>query len=212
MANSLRHRQCCGFGSVSFGPPGSGSVIICTDPDPDLRVSYTPPWLPRHYSPSNKKWSSIYQLKKVRKTFISTVLRLLYEFLSLKTDVNVPSKSNSSLISKKRIFCWHHKNHRLKQQDPDPQPDPWYGSADLDPYQNVTDPKHWSQLIAADLCHRTKIIKEKQASFLSVGLIPSPILLLCYAERRKTKREVREVAIITEFADGGGGGGGNERL
>jgi hypothetical protein len=30
--------------------------------------------------------------KKVRKTSISTVLRLLYDFLSFKNDVNVPSK------------------------------------------------------------------------------------------------------------------------
>jgi hypothetical protein len=31
---------------------------------------------------------------KVQKTLISTVLRLLFEFLSLKNDVKVPSKSN----------------------------------------------------------------------------------------------------------------------
>jgi hypothetical protein len=34
------------------------------------------------------------QVKIVRKTFISIVFGLLYAFLSLKNDVNVPSKSN----------------------------------------------------------------------------------------------------------------------
>jgi len=33
------------------------------------------------------------QAKKLRKTLISTVLRLLYDFLSLKNGVNVASKS-----------------------------------------------------------------------------------------------------------------------
>ncbi len=60
-------------GSVNdFGPPGSGSVIICTDPDP-----------------------SITNFKKVRKTLISTVLWLLYDFfLSLKTYKLYLQKSN----------------------------------------------------------------------------------------------------------------------
>jgi hypothetical protein len=38
--------------------------------------------------------------KKVRKTLIPTVLRLLCDFLSLKNNVNVASKSNK----KKKIF------------------------------------------------------------------------------------------------------------
>ncbi len=45
-----------------FGP--SGSVIFCTDPDP-----------------------SHHHAKIVRKTLISAVLRLFYDFLSLKDDV-----------------------------------------------------------------------------------------------------------------------------
>jgi hypothetical protein len=40
-----------------FGPTGSGSVIICTDPDSDLDLDL-----------------SIIMQKKVRKTLISTVL------------------------------------------------------------------------------------------------------------------------------------------
>ncbi len=36
-----------------------------------------------------------YQAKIVKKTLISTVLRLLYDFLPMKNDVNVPSQSNN---------------------------------------------------------------------------------------------------------------------
>jgi hypothetical protein len=52
--------------------------------------------------------------KIVRKTLISTILPLLFDFLSLKNYVNVPSKSN-------------------KQKNFKP-----------DPYQNVIDTQHWS--------------------------------------------------------------------
>ncbi len=53
-----------------FGPPGS--VFIFTDPYPDPSI--------------NKQ--------KLRKTFFSTVLWLLNDLLSLKTDVNVPTVCN----------------------------------------------------------------------------------------------------------------------
>ncbi len=56
-----------------FGAPGSGSGSISQ----------------RHGS-----GSFYHQAKIVRKILISTVLRLLYDFLSLKNNVNVPSKSN----------------------------------------------------------------------------------------------------------------------
>jgi hypothetical protein len=55
-----------------LGPPGSGSV--------------------------SKMFGSgtfYHQLKIERKTLIPTVLRLLYDFLSLQNDVNVVSKSNT---------------------------------------------------------------------------------------------------------------------
>ena len=46
--------------------------------------------------------------KIVRKTLILTVLLLLFYFLSLKNDVNVPSKSNKQKILKTYgSFCWH---------------------------------------------------------------------------------------------------------
>jgi hypothetical protein len=38
--------------------------------------------------------SFYHQAKIVSKTLIPTVLRLLFDFLSLKNDVNVPSKRN----------------------------------------------------------------------------------------------------------------------
>jgi hypothetical protein len=44
--------------------------------------------------------------KLVRKTLIPTVLRLLFDFLSLKNDVNVVSKSNMQDGNKKLFFFW----------------------------------------------------------------------------------------------------------
>jgi hypothetical protein len=63
----------------AFRPPGSRSTSQ-KDPDPD-------PYL-------------YHQEKIVRKTLIPTVLCLLLDFLSLKNDVNLPSK----VISKKTLF------------------------------------------------------------------------------------------------------------
>ncbi len=57
-----------------FGPPGSGSIS-------------------QMYWPGSR--SGFYnQANIIRKTLIPTVLWLLLDFLSLKNDVNVPSKSN----------------------------------------------------------------------------------------------------------------------
>ncbi len=60
-------------------------------PDPDPLVRGVDPDL----DPSIILLSS---RKIVRKTLILTVLRLLFDFLSLKNDVNVPSKSNMQKI------------------------------------------------------------------------------------------------------------------
>jgi hypothetical protein len=72
-------RQCCGSGSLSF-------------------------WISRirilNYFYRSGSGSFHHQAKMERKTLISTVLCLLYDLLSLKTDVNEPSKSNA-----KNIFC-----------------------------------------------------------------------------------------------------------
>ncbi len=61
-----------------FGPLGSGSVC-------------------QMYGSG----SFYHQAKIVRKTSILTVLLLLFDFLSLKNDVNVPLKSN-----RQKIFGW----------------------------------------------------------------------------------------------------------
>jgi hypothetical protein len=63
------------------------------------------------------------QAKIVRKTFISTVLLLLCDFLSLNNDVNVPSKSNIQKNFFLLVFCWHLEGEwrkNSKKQDPDP--------------------------------------------------------------------------------------------
>ncbi len=83
-----------------FGPPGSGSI--------SQRYRYG-------------SGSFYNQAKIVRKTEIPTVLWLLFNFLSLKNDINVPSKSNKL---KKLAFCLHFEGRWRKQQDPDPHPDP----------------------------------------------------------------------------------------
>jgi hypothetical protein len=93
----------------AFGPPGSGFVIICTDPDLDpVSGSF-------HYQTQIVLFCDIFMIF----------------FLSLKTDVNVRYlKSNKQInLANKICFCWY-----LEGQ--------CYGSADLDPYQNVTDPHH----------------------------------------------------------------------
>ncbi len=43
------------------------------------------------------------QVEKCGKTLISTVLWLLYDFLSLKNDVNVPSKRNKHTTLEEKI-------------------------------------------------------------------------------------------------------------
>ncbi len=50
-------------------------------------------------------WSFYHQPKIVRKTLISTVLWLLFDFLSMKNDENVPSKRN------KQIRIWMDPTH-----------------------------------------------------------------------------------------------------
>jgi hypothetical protein len=66
-----------------FGPPGSGSGSICS------RYG--------SISGSGSGAKSFYiQAKIVRKTLIPTVLLLLFDFLSLKNDVNEASKSTGN--------------------------------------------------------------------------------------------------------------------
>jgi hypothetical protein len=81
----------------------------------------------------------------------------LFDFLSLKNDVNVPSKSNKQKNCVKNLFIAgmlkaNDENSRIRIQDPDPDPGSGSGSIsqrygsedpDPDPPQNVMDPEHW---------------------------------------------------------------------
>jgi hypothetical protein len=63
--------KCCWSGSVCFEPPGSGSVIICSDSD----------------LPSTSQ--------KSKKPLDWYFFNPFFDFLSLKNDVNVPSKNST---------------------------------------------------------------------------------------------------------------------
>jgi hypothetical protein len=91
-----------------FGPPGSGSIS-------------------QRYGSG-----SFYRQAKIgRKSLISSALWLLFDFLSLKNDVNVPSKSNKQKnLYFKFDFFWHLEGQWRKQQDP----------------QNVMEPQHWEKV------------------------------------------------------------------
>ena len=92
-----------------FGPSGSGSISQ------------------RYESGSG---SFHHQTKIARKTLIPIILQLLLDFLSLKNDVNVPSKST---VRRKTSISQRHR------------------SADTDPTQNVMDPEHRLQVLNSNL-------------------------------------------------------------
>jgi hypothetical protein len=74
---------------------------------------------------------SFYNQAKIvrRKTLISIVLRVLYDFLpSLKNDVNVASKRSIQKLSKQNFLLPSEKV--TKMQDPEPSP-----------HENVRDPQ-----------------------------------------------------------------------
>ncbi len=81
----------------------SGSV---EDPSPDPSVFGSSGFVSISQRYGSGYGSFYHQAKIVRKTLISTVLWLLYAFLSLKNDVNVPSKSNKQKFFLKLVFCW----------------------------------------------------------------------------------------------------------
>jgi hypothetical protein len=61
---------------------------------------------PHHiYSQRYESESFYHQAKIVTKTLIPTFLRLLYDFLLLKNDVNVPSKCNKQRNLGERKIC-----------------------------------------------------------------------------------------------------------
>ena len=90
-----------------------------------------------HPDPLVRSGSFYYQAKIVRKTLIPTVLWLIFDFLSLKNYVNVPSKRNKQKTSLrsltkivKSVSASESASGSISQR---------YGSADPDPYQNFID-------------------------------------------------------------------------
>ncbi len=89
--------------------------------------------------------------KSLRKTLISTIWWLLFDFLSMEADQNVSSKSNKQKnFKKKTYFCWYLAPATWEKAGSGSGPEPgsdsgfvnqWYGSVDPNPYQNATDPQ-----------------------------------------------------------------------
>ncbi len=83
--------------------------------------------------------------KNSRKTLIPTVLWLLLDFLSLKNDVNVPSKSNQQKFFLMSFLLASWRSMTKRAGSGSESISQRHGSADPDPHQNVIDPKHWTQ-------------------------------------------------------------------
>ncbi len=72
--------------------------------DPDTYVFWAFRIRIRHHLYGSGSGSFHQQAKTVKKTLISNILLLLFNFLSLKTDVNVPSKRNWQKKFVKNLF------------------------------------------------------------------------------------------------------------
>ncbi len=73
--------------------------------------------------------SFYHNVKIIRKTLIPTILNLdsyyfvtLFNFLSLKNDVNVPSKTGFRIRIRINLSCWIRIRIRSQIEDPDPDP------------------------------------------------------------------------------------------
>jgi hypothetical protein len=71
--------------------------------------------------------SFYHHAKIIRKT----CFMILFDFLSLKNYVNVPSKSRYKHKNIFLVFGWHFEGQQQEKQDPDPNPDPLVRSMDL---------------------------------------------------------------------------------
>ncbi len=113
---SLKCHQHEIFGSVSPRVPG----VSVADPD-----VFRPPgsgFTSQRYGFGSGSGSLYHQAKVVSKTLIPTVLWLLFNFLSMENDVNVPSKINKQKNLEKVAFCWHIEGQWRKYQDLDRDP------------------------------------------------------------------------------------------
>ncbi len=69
-----------------LGLPDPAPLVRGMDPDPDPSII----------------------MQNSKKNLYSYYSVALFDFLSLKNDVNVPSKSNEQkTLCKKLVFCWH---------------------------------------------------------------------------------------------------------
>jgi hypothetical protein len=119
--------------------------------------------------------------KYLKKTLTPTVLRLLFDFLSLKNDVNVPSKSNKQKnFAKKEFFVGVLKvkiagsgsisqSHGSADSDQDP-----------DPHQNVMDPQHcyFVRSFAAQLSEELRIPVVPLGALFPVKVSDTVLVLL----------------------------------
>ncbi len=113
---------------MSLGLPDPS--IICMDPDEDLDP---------YPDPSINK-------QKERKNWISTILWLLFDLFSVKTDENVPSKRN-----KEKTYFLLAPSQPLTKRTGSGSIIQWYGSAVLNPYV----PKyHGSTTLLKNTVHR----------------------------------------------------------
>ncbi len=143
--------QCCGSGSES----GSGSTCFWAS---RIRIHQSEVWI------RIRRWIRIRILlsscKNSKKNLDSYYFVTLFDFLSLKNDVNVPSKSNKQKkLCKKISFLlasWRSMtkiagsgstNQRHGSADPDP-----------DPPQNVMDPQHWFFFLKKDWSRSATIL------------------------------------------------------
>ncbi len=124
------------------GSWSSGVAISVPDP-PDPRVFWPPgsgSTSQRYGSGSGSGSGSFYHHVKIIRNLESNYFMTLFDFLSLKNNVNIPSKSNKILKRKLFVFSFvlffasilkvNDENSRIRIQDADTQ-------------QNVMDPEHW---------------------------------------------------------------------
>jgi hypothetical protein len=77
------------------------------------------------------------------KKLIQRWFLLFNDFLSLKTDVNVPTESIKQKNKKKTYFLLASWKFLMKSGSISGCLNQVYGSKDPEPYQTVTDPEHW---------------------------------------------------------------------
>ncbi len=134
-----------------FGPPGSGF---------------------RSVSQRYGSGSFYHRAKIVRNTMIPTVLRLLYDILSLKNNVNVPTKSNKQENLEKNcvlLVSWRSMEKIAGSGSISHR----HGSGDPDPYQNVTDPQHWVHVCSEE------VLDDADLQGKGVRWVPGVWVVLC---------------------------------